>query len=151
MNDNDDIIEKTIELKASPSRVWRAVTDYKEFGTWFQVRLDQPFVEGGKSTGVMTHPEVKGVPWIAYVERIEPETLFSFSWHACPPDFEGDMSQQPKLLVEFRLQATKNGTRLTVTESGFSALEDPLRLEMLRSNRRGWDLVAKAIGQYVAT
>ena len=148
---NDDTIEKIIELKASPSRVWRALTNHEEFGTWFQVRLDQPFVEGGESTGVMTYPEVEGMPWIAYVERIEPETLFSFSWHAATPDFQGDLSKQPKMLVEFRLQPIQDGTRLTVTESGFSSLQDPLRLEMLRSNRKGWDLVAEAIGRYVET
>jgi len=27
-----DCIEKQIELKASVSRVWRAITDYREFG-----------------------------------------------------------------------------------------------------------------------
>lgn len=33
-----DRIEKTIELKAPISRVWKALTDHNEFGTWFRVR-----------------------------------------------------------------------------------------------------------------
>ena len=41
-----DRIEKQVQLKASRARVWRAITDYKEFGTWFRVRLDGPFVAG---------------------------------------------------------------------------------------------------------
>jgi uncharacterized protein YndB with AHSA1/START domain len=35
-------IEKQIELKAPLSRVWRALTDYREFGEWFRVKLDGP-------------------------------------------------------------------------------------------------------------
>jgi uncharacterized protein YndB with AHSA1/START domain len=41
-----DRVEKTIELRAPVSRVWRALTDHVEFGAWFRVRLDGPFVPG---------------------------------------------------------------------------------------------------------
>jgi uncharacterized protein YndB with AHSA1/START domain len=51
-----DRIEKTIELKAPVSRVWRALTDHREFGTWFRVRLDGPFVPGQVSRGQITYP-----------------------------------------------------------------------------------------------
>jgi hypothetical protein len=37
-----DRIVKRIELKASPARVWRALTDYREFGEWFKVNLEGP-------------------------------------------------------------------------------------------------------------
>ena len=46
-----DRIEKTIELKAPVSRVWRALTDYREFGAWFGVRVEGPFVVGEASRG----------------------------------------------------------------------------------------------------
>ena len=46
-----DIIEKRIELKAPVSRVWRALTDHREFGEWFRVGLDGPFSEGRISRG----------------------------------------------------------------------------------------------------
>ncbi len=39
-------VEKQIELKAPVARVWRALTDYREFGEWFRVKLDGPFVPG---------------------------------------------------------------------------------------------------------
>lgn len=53
---NTDRIEKTIELKASPERVWRALTDYKEFGEWFRVNLEGPFVPGKSVRGRITYP-----------------------------------------------------------------------------------------------
>ena len=46
-----DRIEKTIELKAPVSRVWKALTDHHEFGKWFKVRLEGPFVPGKVSRG----------------------------------------------------------------------------------------------------
>ena len=36
----NDRIEKTIELKSPVSRVWRALTDHREFGAWFRVTVD---------------------------------------------------------------------------------------------------------------
>ena len=76
-----DRIEKTIELKAPVSRVWRALTDHREFGTWFRVRLDGPFVPGQVSHGQITYPGYEHVRWEAVVQKIEPERLFSFNWH----------------------------------------------------------------------
>ena len=46
----DTRIEKRIELKAPVARVWRALTDYRQFGEWFLVKLDGPFVPGQVST-----------------------------------------------------------------------------------------------------
>ena len=67
-----DRIEKTIELKAPVSRVWRALTDHHEFGTWFRVRLDGPFVPGEVSRGQITNPGYEHVRWEAVVQKIEP-------------------------------------------------------------------------------
>src|SRR4051794_9259851 len=73
-------IEKQIELKAPVSRVWRAITDSRQFGEWFKVKFDGPFVAGQESRGTMTHPGYEHVTWTATVKKIEPETLFSFTW-----------------------------------------------------------------------
>ena len=51
-----DRVEKRIELKAPVARVWRALTDYREFGEWFRVKLDGPFTPGQVSRGTITHP-----------------------------------------------------------------------------------------------
>ncbi len=50
----NDRIEKRIELKAPVSRVWRALTDSREFGEWFRVKLEEPFVVGQPVRGQIT-------------------------------------------------------------------------------------------------
>ena len=83
-------IEKRIELKAPVSRVWRALTDYREFGEWFRVKLDGPFVPGQVSRGQITYPGYEHVKWEAVVQKMEPERLFSFTWpHPSPLTKDG--------------------------------------------------------------
>jgi uncharacterized protein YndB with AHSA1/START domain len=146
----DDRIEKRIELKAPLSRVWRALTDYREFGLWFRVKLDGPFVPGQVSTGWITYPGYEHLKWEAVVQKMEPERLFSFTWHPYAVDPKMDYSKEPPTLVEFRLEATKGGTLLTVTESGFEKVPFSRRLEALRMNDRGWTEQLKNVESHVA-
>jgi uncharacterized protein YndB with AHSA1/START domain len=147
---NDDRIEKVTELAAPVSKVWRALTDHEQFGQWFKVNLDQPFTPGGRSTGHMLEPGWEHVPWLATVERMDPERLFSFRWHDYDSKSPLPPEDQPTTLVEFRLEPTEGGTRLTITESGFAAFPEPRRLEAMRSNTQGWDMQATHIAEYVA-
>ena len=142
-------IVKIVDLKAPVSRVWRALTDHEQFGEWFRVKLDGPFEVGGLSTGHMVYPGYENYPWRAVVVRMEPERLFSFSWHDFDETSGVDVADQPTMLVEFRLEPTAEGARLTITESGFEALPDPRRLEVLRGNTEGWNIQAKNIADYV--
>ena len=133
-----DRIEKTIELKASPERVWQALTDHEEFGQWFRVKLDGPFVPGALSNGHMTWPGYEHVKWRARVLRMDRPSLFSFSWHPYAIDPEVDYSAEPETVVEFRIEPNGAGTRLTVTEAGFDALPPHRQPEALRMNSSGW-------------
>src|ERR1700677_4718667 len=72
-------IEKRIEIKAPVSRVWRALTDYREFGEWFRVKLEGPFVVGQVAGGYITWPGYEHVRMEIVVQKIEPERLFSFT------------------------------------------------------------------------
>ena len=132
-----DRIEKTIEIKASVSRVWRALTDHREFGTWFRVRLDGPFVPGQVSRGQITYPGYEHLRWEAVIQKIEPERLFSFTWHSYAIDPKADYSGEPQTLIEFTLEKTATGTLLRVVESGFDKVPDKRRLEAFRMNERG--------------
>jgi uncharacterized protein YndB with AHSA1/START domain len=143
-------IEKRIELRAPVSRVWRALTDYREFGEWFRVKLDGPFVQGQVSRGHITHPGYEHVKWEAIVQAIEPERLFSFTWHPYSVDPAVDYSRETPTLVEFKLEATPNGTLLTLTESGFDNIPGERRLEALRRNEGGWAEQMKNIETHVA-
>jgi len=146
----NDRIEKRIELKAPRSRVWRALTDYREFGEWFRVKLDGPFVPGQLSRGHITYPGYEHLQWQAVVQTIEPETLFSFTWHpyAVEPNF--DYSKETPTLVEFRLEDIPGGTLLLLTESGFDKVPADRRAEAWRRNEGGWSEQMKNIERHVA-
>ncbi len=142
-------IEKKIELKAPVSRVWRALTDYREFGEWFRVKLDGPFVPGKASTGYITWPGYEHLKWEAVVQDMEPEQYFSYTWHPYAIDSNVDYSTETPTLVEFRLEKTAEGTLLTVTESGFEDVPSERRLEAIRKNEGGWAQQMQNIETYV--
>jgi uncharacterized protein YndB with AHSA1/START domain len=147
----NDRIEKRIELKAPVSRVWGALTDHVQFGEWFRVKLDGPFVPGEISTGHVTYPGYEHLKWEAVVQRMEPERLFSFTWHPYAIDPAVDYSKEPPTTVEFRLEETGGGgTLLVVTESGFDKINDKRRLEAWRMNDGGWAQQMRNIEAYVA-
>ena len=144
-----DRIEKTVELKAPVSRVWRALTDHHEFGKWFRVQLDGPFVPGQVSRGHITHPGYEHLRWEAVVVKMEPERLFSFSWHPYAIDPNEDYSAEPPTLVEFTLEKTATGTLLRIVESGFDKLPSWRRDEAFRVNDKGWGIQLENIAQHV--
>jgi len=147
----EDRIEKRIELKAPVSRVWRALTDHNEFGQWFRVKLDGPFVPGQVSRGHITYPGYEHVKWEAVVQKMEPERLFSFTWHPYAIDPNTDYSNEPSTLVEFRLEkSASGGTSLVVTESGFGKIPINRRAEAFRMNDGGWAEQMKNIEAHVA-
>jgi uncharacterized protein YndB with AHSA1/START domain len=145
-----DRIEKHIELRAPVARVWRALTDYREFGEWFRVKLDGPFVPGEVSTGHITYAGYEHLKWNATVKAMEPERLFSFTWHPYAVDPDTDYSAEPPTLVEFKLEPTPaGGTMLTVVESGFSKIPAGRRAEAFRMNEGGWAQQMKNIAAHV--
>ena len=147
-----DRIEKRIELKAPVSRVWRALTDYREFGEWFRVKLDGPFVAGQVSRGNITYPGYEHVRWEAVVQAIEPERLFSFTWHPYGIDPKVDYTKETPTLVEFKLEKTQGGTLLLLEESAFDSIHHAYRCaEAFRMNEGGWTEQMKNIEKHVAT
>ena len=143
-------IEKRIQLNAPVSRVWRALTDYREFGKWFRVNLDGPFAPGEVSRGHITYPGYEHLKWEAVVQKIEPERLFSFTWHPYAIDPAKDYSSEKPTLVEFTLEKSGSGTLLVVTESGFESVPSDRRAEAFRMNEGGWSEQIKNIERHVA-
>jgi uncharacterized protein YndB with AHSA1/START domain len=145
----EDRIEQRIELTAPVSRVWRALTDHREFGAWFRVALEGPFVPGKEARGRITWPGAEHLTMRAAVQRMEPERLFSFTWHPYAIDPAIDYSVEPVTLVEFTLQAMRGGTLLAVVETGFAALPAHRRDEAFRMNERGWSIQTQNIAQHL--
>lgn len=142
-------IQRTIDIKAPISRVWKALTDSREFGQWFRAKIDQPFRIGETSTGFMAYPGYEHLKWEAKILKMEPEKLFSFLWPPYTENSPVDLSQEPWQLVEFRLEEIPGGTRLTVTESGFEKLSPAIRDDARRGNEQGWDIQMTNVLDYV--
>ena len=143
-------IEKRVELKAPVSRVWRAVTDYREFGEWFRVKLEGPFAPGQVSRGHITYPGYEHLKWEVAVQAMEPERLFSFTWHPYAVEPAVDYSNETPTLVEFWLEKTAEGTLLMLTESGFDKLPAHRLPEAFLRNDGGWTEQMKNIERYVS-
>lgn len=145
-----DRIEKQIVLHAPRSRVWRALTDTREFNQWFRVNLAGEFRAGQRIAGPVTKPGYDYLTMEAWVERMEPEALFSFRWHPFAIERGVDYSKEPVTTVEFRLEEVPEGTRLTVTETGFQRLPAARRGPAHEANSGGWDIQLRNIERHVA-
>jgi len=145
-----DRIEKTTLLRAPRSRVWRAITDAQEFGTWFRVKLEGPFAEGVTVRGRITHPGYEHVTMEMQIVRMEPERLFAYRWHPYAISPGVDFSAEPTTLVEFRLDEADGGTRLSIVESGFDRLPSGRRDEAFRMNEGGWSEQLTNIERHVS-
>lgn len=144
-----DRIEKNILLRAPRSRVWRALTDAQEFGTWFRVNLDGRFEVGKRIRGKITYPGYEHLTMDVMVEAMEAEKLFSYRWHPGATEVGVDYSAEPTTLVEFRLEDAEGGTRLTIVESGFDKVPKERRDEAFRSNDQGWTEQLQNIRRHV--
>jgi uncharacterized protein YndB with AHSA1/START domain len=147
--DITDHIERKTVLRAPRSRVWNAISDSKEFGEWFGVKLDGPFVAGQRLAGSMTLRGHEGMSFELWVDRIEPESLFSFRWHPNAIDPKVDVSAEPMTLVVFALSEAPEGTHLTITESGFEGVPLARRAQAFSSNSEGWTIQIEAVKTYV--
>lgn len=145
-----DRIEKQILLHAPQSRVWRAITDAREFGAWFRVKLEGEFAPGRRIRGPITYPGYEHIVMEVEVERMDAERLFSFRWHPYAIDPAVDYSGEPSTLVEFRLETAEGGTLLRLTESGFDQLPPHRREEAFRMNDGGWTQQMQNIERHVA-
>jgi uncharacterized protein YndB with AHSA1/START domain len=143
-----DRIEKQTLIQATPARVWRALTDTQEFGTWFGVRLAGELVPGTSVHGQITTPGCEQMAFELEVESMEQEKLFSYRW--CPYQ-RGPDSEKVTTLVEFRLEAVGEATQLSIVESGFDQLPPDCRAEAFRRNDGGWTMQVKNIEKHVAT
>lgn len=131
---NTDRIEKTLELRAPRSRVWQAITNVEEFNNWFQVGLSGSFAPGARLRGSFRIEGHEDQTMDITVERMEPEHFMSWRWVPGNGDVENDQTT----LVSFELEETKEGTRLTVVESGFDALPPEQYENAYRGNTDGW-------------
>jgi uncharacterized protein YndB with AHSA1/START domain len=157
---NTDRIEKKILLHAPLKRLWRALSDSTEFGSWFGMRFEGPFSPGATMRAVLVPTTVdaeiaqaqkkyEGMQFEITIDRIEPERLFSYRWHPGAVDPAIDYSVEPTTLVVFELEEVADGVMLTVTESGFDQIPLARRANAFNANDGGWSIQVKMIERYV--
>ena len=129
--------------------MWRAISDAREFGEWFRVKLEGSFEEGRTIHGRITYPGYEHLNVEMLVEKLEPERYFAYRWRPNAVDPKHDYSAEPMTLVEFELADAPEGTRLTIIESGFDRLPAERRAEAFRGNDQGWSEQIKNVEQYV--
>ena len=160
MEPQTDRIEREIRLKATFARVWRALTDTKEFGSWFGVDLKGAFAPGAVMRGTLrpttadaqvaaAQQAYAGRPWEVTVDRMETEERFSFYWHPHAIETGVDYSVEPPTLVTFELIPLEEGTLLKVRESGFDRLPIARRAKAFRRNEEGWDTMLKVLARHL--
>ena len=156
-----DRIEREVLLRAPLERVWRAISDAGEFGRWFGVRFDGPFVPGTSVTGVITPTTVdedvaraqephagKADTW--QIVAVEPQRRLAFRWHPYGVEDGVDYSQEPTTLVEFTLDEMADGVRLRIVESGFDAIPAERRVSAFEANSEGWAAQTELVRKYLA-
>lgn len=153
-------VRKRVILRAPLERVWHAITDSKEYGTWFGVELDGPFVAGKRIEGRMAPTKVDpdvaaaqepyaGMRFTCHVETIEPMRLFSFRWHPYDVEENAARTNEPMTLVTFELEEIAGSVELTITESGFDELPAERRQKAFTMNEEGWTAQLKLIEKYL--
>jgi uncharacterized protein YndB with AHSA1/START domain len=158
---DSDRIEKQVLLKASLDRVWRAISDADEFGRWFGVRFDGPFVAGTSVMGTITPTTVdedvakaqqphagKVDAW--YIVAVETQRRLAFRWHPFGVEDGADHVDEPTTLVEFTLEDTADGVLLRIVESGFDAIPAERRQSAFEGNSEGWSAQTELIRRYLA-
>lgn len=144
-----DRIEKTIQLPHPRSKVWRALTDSREFGQWFGADFSEPFLPGARRRGRVTHKGYEHMTMDVTIERMEPERLFAWRWHPGAAEPGEDFSGEPTTLVVFELQEVTGGTLLTVIETGFDQIPLARRAKAFRENQEGWAMQMEAIADHL--
>jgi uncharacterized protein YndB with AHSA1/START domain len=157
---SNDQIEREVVLRAPLERVWRAISDADEFGLWFGVRFDEPFVAGTSVTGVITPTTVdedvaraqaphagKSDTW--QIVSVEPQRRLAFRWHPYAVESGTEYSQDPTTLVEFTLTETNDGVLLRIVESGFDNIPTERRASALEQNAEGWAAQTELVRKYL--
>jgi uncharacterized protein YndB with AHSA1/START domain len=147
---SSDRIEKQVTLDATRSRVWRALTDVTQFGSWFGVSLATPFTPGAEISGNLKVRNYEHLTLTIWIETMEPERFFSFRWHPYAIDPDTDYSAEPTTLVAFTLEDAAGGTQLTIVESGFDAIPESRRAKAFASNSGGWTSQIENIRKFLA-
>ncbi len=143
-------IERKTLIRAPRPRVWRALTDSKQFGDWFGCELSGTFAPGARVNGISRGTCSPGQEFYILIERMEPEHTLAWTWSPGSKEPGEDRSGEGTTLVEFHLEEVEGGTLVTVTESGFDRISLARRARVFEQNTGGWEHQMQSLEQYVS-
>lgn len=160
MSSSTDRIEKRAHLRASRERVWQALSDSAQFGAWFGMQCDGPFVAHSTVRGHIAATQVDaevaaqqepyvGMPVVLFIGVIEPMERLTFRWHP-GADTDVDDPDAPTTEVSFHLADHEGGVLLTIVETGFDRLPAERRAKAFAENEGGWEAQLTLIAKYLA-
>jgi len=125
-----DRIERTVEIAHPPAQVWAALTTADGLSAWFGQEATIDLRPGGSASMKWDSGHTADMR----VERVEEPRVFGFTWHifGLPED------DPRRTYVEFTLEASGTGTRLTMVESGFAQLSGDAHRTAFDGNAQGW-------------
>jgi uncharacterized protein YndB with AHSA1/START domain len=148
MTNQENSIERQIEIKAPVEKVWNALTDSKLFGRWFKANFKSEFV-AGKITHAKNTSKGFEMDIEFHIKEIKPQSYFSYAWIPFPMDRTFDYTKEEPTLVEFFLEQNNQGTMLKVKESGFNKVTASRRAEAFKMHTGGWEAQLKNIEKFL--
>ena len=125
-------ITRTLDLAHPQEKVWAALTTLEGLTGWFGTKAEGEIAPGHDV--LMRWEQYGDAEQKLAIQVVDPMSVFAYGWsiNGAP---EGDPR---RTYVEFVLEPTATGTRLTVTESGFAQLPDAWLEASYQGNVQGW-------------
>jgi uncharacterized protein YndB with AHSA1/START domain len=143
-----DVIVREITVRATQERVYNAITDPQEIIKWFPEAIEGGTLEvGQRPIFIFNNGEHKSQ---TYIEAAHPFDYFAYRWIPGTGGIVGDVLAVPNTLVEFRIEATESGTKVTLKESGFSSLPANVAEEYFLDNSGGWEFMMNRFEQLMS-
>jgi len=119
-------IERTVELRAAPERVWQAITDPTEISAWLGQRAD--FTAEPGADGWFAWDHVPG-RYAVRVEEVDAPRRLTYRWMNEP---DAPLDERATLVAWTLTPTPSGGTLLHLREEGFGAADGR------RANAVGW-------------
>jgi uncharacterized protein YndB with AHSA1/START domain len=132
-----------VVVNAPRERVWATITEPDLLLRWFPTVAAEVDLRPGGAMRFVWEESADA----AVIDVLEPPSLFVFRWR--PESAAG--TERPYTTVTFALAEEASGTRVTVTEEGFTALPDQIHEQSYEGNATGWASELEELRTLLAT
>ena len=138
---NSDIIQKSIQINASPELVFQAISEEEKLQKWW---VDVPKLEqsvGGKVLFRFLKENSKLLEKDFVIDgkvlEFTPNQKLSYTWKP------QDDTDYPETIVTWTIESNNDKTKVTVLHSGLEGVKDYSRLD------EGWEYFINRLGNFL--